>query len=228
MIKLSEEKLTELERMEAYFRAPTGNPAHDAYHQMALSMFSSPDSSGIQEQILAQAIESEHKGGKKLGADAMLDGQEVEIKPCKSTKPVSAVNITDDQPIRLIKDLQTPSKLLVIGRCPGGVKFRWVIVCRISDFAEHRYLAMCNHWKHEPEPWPVTIEEQIKVVERLAEKRTINSYLRSSQLKFKDIKEILAAWVHPEIDTDVSARRSEDVLMKKAVGIQTSVPQMAL
>jgi hypothetical protein len=223
-ISLCSTKLQELEAMDRYFGTPTGNSVHDVYHQRVRSLFCSPDSSGLQEQVLADAVGSLHKGSKKLGADAVLDGAEVEIKPCKSEKPVGAVNITDDQPTRLIKDLQTPDKLLVIGRCPGGLRFRWVVVCPMTDFAPHRYTAMCRHWNHDPEPWPASLDEQIKVVERLAEKRTKNNYLRSSQLKFVDIQTILASWVHPDINPHTLTRRSEDVLLRRLTGTQTSAP----
>jgi len=228
MINLCSDTLRKIEGAAEYFKTPTGDPVKDEYHKLALSMFSSPDSSGIQEQVLADALGSLHKGGKKLGADAVLDGVEVEIKPCKSEKSVSAVNITDDQPSRLLKDIRTPNKILVIGRCPGGIKFRWVIVCPMSDFSEYRYQAMCKHWKHDPEVWPETVEEQIAVVERLAVKRTKNNYLRSSQLKLSNIRNILGSWVHPDVDTNTLTRRSEDSLMKKIVDTQTSALQMVL
>ena len=228
MIDLCTKTLRKLEDAAAYFKQPTGDALRDEYHKMALSMFSSPDSSGIQEQVLADALGSIHKGGKKLGADATLDGVDVEIKPCKSEKSVSAVNITDDTPARLIKDIRTPEKILVIGRCPGGIKFRWVIVCPMSDFSESRYKVMCQKWKHEPEAWPETTEKQINVVERLAEKRTKNDYQRSQQLKFTDIKTVLAGWVHPEIDKTSIKKRAEDNVIKRISDRQTSVPQMAL
>jgi hypothetical protein len=225
MIRISHTVLRKLEDAAAYFAKPTGDAVKDEYHKWALAMFSSPDSSGIQEQILAEACGSVHKGGKKLGADAVLDGKEIEIKPCKSEKPVTSVNITDDQPARLIKDLHSSSKILVIGRCPGGIRFRWVVACPLSDFAQTRYLAMCAHWKHAPEEWPTSVEEQIKLVERLAEKRTKNNYLRSSQLKFSDIQTILGSWVHPDIEVPEASRRSEDALMQKLAQRQTSPPR---
>lgn len=228
MITLCSETLRKIEHAAEYFKTPTGDPIRDEYHKLALSMFSSPDSSGIQEKVLADALGSTHKGGKKLGADSVLDGVDVEIKPCKSERSVSAVNITDDQPTRLIKDIKAPNKILVIGRCPSGIKFRWVIACLMSDFSEHRYQAMCKHWKHEPEVWPETVDEQIAVVERLAAKRTKNNYLRSSQLKFSNIHTILGSWVHPDVETSKLTRRSEDSLLKKIVDIQTSALQMAL
>lgn len=226
-IALCSTKLQELEAMDQYFATPTGNPLHDVYHQRVRALFSSPDSSGLQEQVLAEAVGATHKGNTKLGADAVLDDAEVEIKPCKSERPVGSVNITDDQPTRLIKDLQTPNKLLVIGRCPGGLRFRWVIVCPMSDFAQPRYAAMCKYWNHDPEPWPASLDEQIKVVERLADKRTKNNYLRSSQLKFTDIQTILASWVHPEINLHTLTRRAEDVLLRRLTGTQTSAPPTA-
>jgi hypothetical protein len=142
----------------------------------------------------------------------------MEIKPCKSERTTSAVNITDDQPSRLIKDLQKPNKILVIGRCPGGIKFRWVVVCRMTDFAESRYRAMCKHWKHTPEAWPASIDEQIHVVERLAQKRTVNSYLRSSQLKFVDIKTALTFWVHPDVDVTKLKKKAEDDIIRRFGG----------
>lgn len=226
-LALSSSALRELEDMYTFYTTPTGDARTDSYHARMVGMFSSPDSSGIQEQLLAEALGSTHKGGKKLGADAVLNGADVEIKPCKSEKAVGCVNITDDQPSRLIKDLQTPNKLLVIGRCPGGLKFRWVVVCPMTDFAEHRYMAMCKRWTHDPEPWPLSVEDQIKVVERLADKRTKNNYLRSSQLKFADIKTILASWVHPDINPQTLTRRSEDVLLRRLVDRQTSAPPTA-
>lgn len=219
MIKLSPDTLRKLEDMDTFLRTPTGNPTHDDYHRRALSMLSSPDSSGLQEEVLAESLGSVHKGGKKLGADAVLEGDDVEIKPCKSEKPVTAVNITDDTPVRLIKDIRSPEKLLVIGRCPGGIKFRWVVVCPMSDFAESRYRVMCKHWKHEPEVWPVSVDEQVAVVERLAEKRAKNSYVRSQQLKFNDIKTVLASWVHPTIVTKDLKKRAEDNVIRRVSGM---------
>lgn len=220
-------KLRELEAMDAYFATPTGNPVYDVYHQRVRSLFSSPDSSGLQEQVLADALGSVHKGSTKLGADAMLNGVEVEIKPCKSERAVGSVNITDDQPTRLIKDLKTPDKLLVIGRCPGGLRFRWVVVCPMTDFAESRYKAMCNQWKQTPDPWPASVDEQITVVERLIDTRPKNTYVRSSQLKFAEIKTVLASWVHPDINHETLTRRSEDVLLRRLAGTQTSAPPTA-
>jgi len=218
--------LYEIERMIQYFRTPVGNPLVERYHGRVLPLLCSPDSSGIQEQVLAEACQAEHKGGgKKLGADASLHGNDVEIKPCKSENSVPHVNITDDQPSRLLKDIKNPNKILVIGRCPGGITFRWVIACLMSDFAESRYLAMCNHWKHMPEPWPSTLEDQVKVVEALAEKRTKNTYFRSSTLKFKDIKTVLGGWVHPDIDVTKLKKREEDNVILK---IQRSVLPTAL
>lgn len=227
-MEISEAILRELEAAVEYFRKPTGNPKHDEYHQMALSMFSSPDSSGIQEQVLAKACGSLHKGNKKLGADATWNGSDLEIKPCKSGKTVSSVNITDDQPSRLLEDMRNPSKLLVIGRCPGGLQFRWVVVCPMSDFAESRYRAMCKHWKHEPIAWPSTLEEQIRAVEDLATKRTKNNYLRSSQLKFVDIQTVQTFWVHPSVDTKTLKRRAEDDIIRRFVQTQRSLLRKAL
>lgn len=225
---ITSDKLFKLERMVAHFRTPTGSALLDDYYSYVLPMFSSPDSSGIQEKVLAEACGAIHKGGKKLGDDAVRGDNPLEIKPCKSEKTVSSVNITDDQPTRLIKDLQTPNKLVVIGRCPGGIRFRWVVVCPLTDFAEPRYKAMCKHWKHPPEEWPVTLDEQIKAVERLAEKRTKNNYLRSSQLKFTDVRNVNAFWVHPDIDKTKLAKRAEDDIIRRFSDTQTSVPPMAL
>ena len=217
-VTISTEVIRKIERIHSYFSTPTGNTEVDDYHRYMAPMLSSPDSSGIQEQILAEACGATHKGGKKLGDDAIHGEDPMEIKPCKSERPVPCVNITDDQPSRLIKDLQKPNKLLAIGRCPGGIKFRWVVVCPMKDFAESRYKAMCKHCKHEQEPWPETIEEQIKVVERLAEKRTKNNYLRSSQLKFTDIKTVIAFWVHPDVDVTTLKKRSEDEIIRRFSG----------
>lgn len=214
-IQIHTNVLRKIEEMVAYFSKPTGNATLDDYAKYILPMFSSPDSSGIQEQLLAEAIGATHKGGKKLGDDAHLESAPAEIKPCKSKKAVSSVNITDDQPTRLIKDIQKPDKLLVIGRCPEGIRFRWVAVCLLSDFSEHRYKVMCKRWKHEPEEWPNTPEEQIKLVQRVAEKRAKNNYIRSSQLKFNDIKKTLAFWVHPDVNLKSLKKRLEDNVIRR-------------
>lgn len=215
---ISTDILFKLERMVVHFGTPTGNATTDEYYTYVLPMFSSPDSSGIQEKVLAEACGAVHKGGKKLGDDAVRGDNPLEIKPCKSVKTTSCVNITDDQPSRLIKDLQSPNKLVVIGRCPGGIKFKWVVVCPLTDFAEHRYRAMCNHWKHESEVWPESITDQIKAVERLAEKRTKNNYLRSSQLKFVDVKNVRAFWVHPDLDKTNLTNKEEDKIIRRFSG----------
>jgi hypothetical protein len=226
-LALSSDVLRKLEAMDLYFNTPTGDSTRDEYYQFVRGMFASPDSSGPQEKILAEALGSTHKGSKKLGADAQLDGREVEIKPCKSERPVTSVNITDDQPARLLKDMQTPDKLLVIGRCPGGIRFRWVVVCLLHEFAESRYRAMCKHFKHVPESWPGSLDEQRALVQRLAETRTKNNYVRSSQLKFASIQTILGSWVHPELDQTKLSRRIEDAIVKRIVGTQTSAPPTA-
>lgn len=228
MFVISDDGLMKLERMVTYFSTLTGDELIDEYHQHVVPLFSSPDSSGIQEKLLAEACGAVHKGGKKLGDDAVRGENPLEIKPCKSLNPTTSVNITDDQPSRLIKDLGTPNKLVVIGRCPGGQKFRWVIVCPLTDFAKHRYEAMCKHWNHEPETWPDSIEEQIKAVERLAEKRTKNNYLRSSPLKFADIQNVVAFWVHPDVDIKTLAKRAEDDIIRRFYDKRRSVPQTAL
>lgn len=216
---ISTDKLFKLEHMISHFKAPTGNPETDEYYTYILPMFSSPDSSGIQEKILAEACGAVHKGGKKLGDDAVRKENPLEIKPCKSVNATNCVNITDDQPSRLIKDLRTPNKLVVIGRCPGGTKFRWVVVCPLTDFAEHRYNAMCKLWNHEPEVWPTSLEDQIKVVECLAEKRTEKGiYLRSSTLKFKDIRNVIAFWVHPDVDKTKLTNKEEDNIIRRFSG----------
>ena len=226
-LSLQEDVLLGLERRIQFLNTPTGNAEQDECNQELLGLYSSPNSSDIQEKKLVEALGGKHKGGKKLGADGTLDSGDLECKPCKSEKPTTAVNITDDQPTRLIADIRNPTKTLVIGRCPGGLKFRWVIVCPMSDFAESRYLAMCKHWNHTPEHWPSSIEDQVKLVEALAEKRTKNNYLRSSQLKFKNIKTVLAAWVHPEIEPSSLKRRIEDDIIRDIWKTQRSVPQTA-
>lgn len=226
---ISTDKLFKLEHMVAHFRTPTGSALSDDYYSYVLPMFSSPDSSGIQEKVLAEACGAIHKGGKKLGDDAVRGDYPLEIKPCKSLATTSSVNITDDQPTRLLKDLDTPNKLVVIGRCPGGIQFRWVVVCPLTDFAEPRYKAMCKQWKHTPETWPASIEDQRKAVERLAEKRTEKGiYLRSSQLKFADIRNVNAFWVHPDLDKTKLTKKAEDDIIRRFSDRQTSVPPMAL
>lgn len=217
-------RLLQLEVIVNMCRTPTGNMLQDLVNEMFLSVLSSPNGSDIQERLIAEACGAVHKGSVKLGADAMIGDHELEIKPCKSAKAVSHVNITDDVPNRLIEDLQKPNKKIAIGRCPTGNKFRWVVVCPMSDFSESRYRAMCKYWGHEPEVWPVAIEDQIKCVEPLLLKRGKSEYLRSSQLKFKDIKNIIGFWVHPDIDS--LKRCSEDNVIRLCR--QMSVPQMAL
>jgi len=218
--KISEEKIRHLEKMVEYFSTATGDSFKDMCNSVALNAFSSPDSSGVQEKVLAEACGADHKGGKKLGDDAMWGTIPLEIKPCKSDKSVSSVNITDDTPLRLIKDLGVPEKLVVIGRCPGGKKFRWVVVCPLTDFAQSRYNAMSKHWKHTPEAWPESCEERIKLVERLAEKRTEKGvYLRSSTLKFKDIRNVHSFWVHPDVDKSGLQKRAEDDVIRRFGGI---------
>lgn len=214
-MELSEHVLRKIEHMYTYFSQHTGDAIRDEYYSYILPILSSPDSSGIQEILLAQACGAEHKGNKKHGDDASLPDMPLELKPCKSTRSVSCVNITDDQPSRLKKDLETPNKHVVIGRCPGGIQFKWVVACPLSDFAESRYRGMCSNWKHEPEEWPTTVEDQIRVVERLAEKRTKNTYKRTSTLKFTDIRNVTAFWVHPDIDKTKLTRKAEDDIIRR-------------
>jgi hypothetical protein len=227
-MQLSHEVLLGLERRVAFLQTPTGNAEQDECNQELLAYYSSSNSSDIQEKKLVEALGGAHKGEKKLGEDGNLeDGTKIEAKPCKSNSSVSAVNITDDQPSRLLKDLRDPTHIVVFGRCPGGLKFRWVVACLLSDFAESRYLAMCKHWNHPPEQWPSTVEDQTRVVQALAEKRTKNNYMRSSQLKFKDIKTMVAAWVHPDVEASSLTRKAEDEIIQRIWRIQTSVPPTA-
>lgn len=226
-MQLSSDVLLGLERRVAFLQTPTGNAEQDECNQELLTYYSSSNSSDIQEKKLVEALGGKHSD-KKLGDDGHLeDGTNLEAKPCKSINPVSAVNITDDQPSRLLKDVQNPTNIVVFGRCPGGLKFRWVVACLLSDFAEARYLAMCKYWNHPPEQWPSTVEEQARVVRALAEKRTKNNYMRSSQLKFKDIKTVLAAWVHPDVEASTLTRRAEDEIIRRIWRIQTSAPPTA-
>jgi hypothetical protein len=219
-LRILSEKLRLLEEVVRHCAIPTGNAIQDLVNQCMLDVIASPNGSDVQERLVAEACGATHKGLVKLGADATLAGDDLEIKPCKSTKTVSAVNITDDTPTRLAKDLKTPGKIVVIARCPGGMKFRWVVACLMSDFAESRYKAMCKKWKQPVQPWPAAHEEQIQLVEALEPFRREGDYLRSSTLKFADVKVVLGSWVHPdEVIADLKSKSSEVNLMRKIGGM---------
>jgi hypothetical protein len=218
-LRILTDKLRLLEDIARHCAIPSGNPVQDLVNNTMLSVLSSPNGSDVQERLIAEACGALHKGEVKLGADAVLDGDDLEIKPSKCTKTTSSVNITDDTPSRLLKDLRTPNKKVAIGRCPGGKKFRWVAVCPMTDFAESRYKAMCKHWAQPVAPWPSTIEEQISLVEALVSVQGKNKYLRSSQLKFDNVKTILGGWVHPEAIVQNKSRSAEDKLMCRLGGM---------
>lgn len=226
------EKLRFLEEIVQHCSTPTGHSLQDLINKVFLSVLSSPNGSDVQELLIAEACSAAHKGDVKLGADATFsDGEELEIKPSKAVKTTCSVNITDDTPARLLKDMQTPGKKIAIGRCPGGKKFKWLVVCPMSDFEETRYLAMCKHWNHPVRPWPAVYEEKIQIVKELttAAAQVKNKYLRSSQLKFNDIRTILGSWVHPDESLDtLKGRSAENLLAVKLVRIQMSAPQTAL
>jgi hypothetical protein len=217
-LSILSEKLLVLEDIVRHCAIPTGSPIQDLINQTMLSVLSSPNGSDVQERLISEACGGAHKGEVKLGADAVLgDGADLEVKPSKSAKTTSSVNITDDTPSRLLKDLNAPTKKVAIGRCPGGKKFRWVVVCPMTDFAESRYRAMCKHWGQPEALWPSTIEEQIPLVEALVSVQGTNKYLRSSQLKFDNVKTIVGGWVHPEATME-KAKSAEDRLMQRLAG----------
>jgi hypothetical protein len=219
-VRILSKNLILLEEIARHCAISTGNPIQDLINGTMLSVLSSPNGSDVQERLIAEACGALHKGEVKLGADAVLeDGTDLEIKPSKCAKTTSAVNITDDTPSRLLKDLRVPGKKVAIGRCPGGRKFRWVVVCPLTDFAESRYRAMCKHWGQPEAPWPSMIEEQIPLVEALASVQGTNKYLRSSQLKFKNVKTILGGWIHPdEVVGQKKSRSAEEDLMQRLAG----------
>ena len=211
--------LHKLEEIAAFCRVPTGNSLQDLINQTMLSVLSSPNGSDVQERLIAEACGAVHKGDVKLGADAVLGEDDLEIKPSKSVRTTSAVNITDDTPTRLLKDMRTPGKKIAIGRCPGGAKFQWLVLCPMSDFSESRYRAMCKHWKQPEADWPTSLDEQITLVETLVDKRGKNNYLRSSQLKFSEIKTPLAFWLHPDEEVDkIKGKSAEKDLIRRFSG----------
>lgn len=208
--------LSSLAERAAFCRIPTGSAIQDSINQDWLAFATSPNSSDVQEKILVEACGGHHKGGKKLGADGGLDGVDLEAKPSKATKPTSAVNITDDSPERLLKDVQNPHKLIVIGRCPGGLSWKWVLLCRASQFHESRYRGLCKSLKHvDPDPFPATLDEQVKKVEALVPLRATGTYLRSAQLKFADIKEVVGFWANPEYPLAPKSRSAEDAIIQR-------------
>lgn len=221
VVPISTERLRKLEDIVRLCETPTGNADQDFVNQMMLSVLSSPNGSDIQEQLLVEACNASHKGGKKHGADGTSsdDGTELEAKPNKVAKTASSVNITDDTPTRLMKDMRMPNKRVAIGRCPGGKRFRWVVVCPMMDFAESRYLAMCKHWGQPAQAWPSALDDQLRLVQSLVDVQGKNKYLRSSQLKFKDIRTPLGFWIHPDEDvTKLKGKSAEEDLMRRFSG----------
>jgi hypothetical protein len=215
-IPISDEPLRRLEAYVARCNAPTGDPIQDEINQAFLGVLASPNGCDIQEKLIAEACGAAHKGNKKLGADATLSGDELEIKPCKGPKDITSVNITDDTPSRLLKDMRQPNKRTVIGRARGGMRFDWLVVCPTSDFAESRYKKFCSRWKYAERPWPATLEEQIRLVESLPE-RPSGEYVRSAQLKLTDIKTILGSWIHPDIDVEALTGRTAELRMQQRI-----------
>jgi hypothetical protein len=228
-IPILSNKLRLLEEIVEHCSKVTGNPLQDLINQGFMSVLSSPNGSDVQERLIAEACNATHKGDVKLGADAKCsDGEDLEIKPSKCTKTTSSVNITDDTPSRLLKDMETPGKKIAIGRCPGGRKFKWVVVCPMSDFEETRYTAMCKHWNHPPRDWTTVYYDKLQIVRELVAVQGKNKYLRSSTLKFKDIRNILGSWVHPDELVDVlKGKSAEAILMRQLADIQMSAPPMA-
>jgi hypothetical protein len=89
----------------------------------------------------------------------------------------------------------------------------------MSDFSESRYRAMCKHWKQPEADWPTSLDEQITLVETLVDKRGKNNYLRSSQLKFSEIKTPLAFWLHPDEEVDkIKGKSAEKDLIRRFSG----------
>ena len=202
----------------------TGNAIQDEINKDWLSFATSPNSSDVQEKILVEACGGLHKGGKKLGADGGIGHSDLEAKPCKSINTTCDVNITDYTPTRLIKDIRNSKKLVVIGRCPGGLEWKWVALCSMSQFTESLYKGLCKKFKVVPESWPSTVDEQAAKVEALVKLRDSGNYLRSAQLKFDDIKEVLAFWSNPNLPP-LKYRSAEDRIIQRFSQTQTSPPQ---
>jgi hypothetical protein len=210
----------------AFCKTLTGNSIQDEINKDWLSFATSPNSSDVQEKILVEACGGLHKGSKKLGADGGIGDSDLEAKPSKSVKKASSVNITDYTPERLLKDIRNTEKLVVIGRCPGGLEWNWVALCYMSQFTESLYKGLCKKFKVVPEPWPSTVDEQVVKVEALVKLRDSGNYLRSAPLKFNDIKEVVAFWSNPNLPPSKS-KSAEDLIIKRFSQTQTSPPPMA-
>lgn len=210
----------------AFCKTLTGNAIQDEINQDWLSFATSPNSSDVQEKILVEACGGLHKGNKKQGADGGIGDSDLEAKPCKSIKTTCSVNITDYTPTRLIKDIRNSKKLVVFGRCPGGLEWKWVALCYMSQFTESLYKELCREFKVVPESWPSTVDEQTAKVEALVKLRDSGNYLRSAKLKFEDIKEVVAFWSNPNI-TLSKYRSAEDRIIQRFSQTQTSPPQTA-
>lgn len=217
--------LARLPARVAFCNTPTGNMIQDEINKDWLSFATSPNSSDVQEKILVEACGGLHKGGKKLGADGGIGDSDLEAKPSKAAK-ANSVNITDDTPERLLKDVRNPKKLVVIGRCPGGLEWKWVALCYMSQFAESRYKGLCKKFKVVPATWPSTLDEQAAKVEALVHLRDSGSYLRSAPLRFDDINEVVAFWSNPDLPSSKS-RSAEERIIQRFSKTQTSAPQMA-
>lgn len=143
MYSINSSILGHLPERVAFCKTPTGNAIQDDINKDWLSFATSPNSSDVQEKILVEACGGLHKGNKKLGADGGIGGFDLEAKPCKRVATVSSVNITDYTPSRFLKDIRNTKKLVVIGRCPGGLEWKWVAMCYMSQFTESLYKGLC-------------------------------------------------------------------------------------
>jgi hypothetical protein len=178
--------------------------------QVAKLCLSSSATNDYLEKIGAESIGFQHLDNK-LGADGVLNGEYVEIKPFKKspgTKDVAVVN--DDTPMKLLKSYKDIQWLVLLCADKDGQRIQYAICAPFKYWENNRYSAICEKLKLTAETgwnWGSTLPsdhaERLKCLEELEKKHMKHTYVRSSSLSLEVLemipREEISFWKHPDL-----------------------------
>ena len=162
------------------------------------------------EKIGALSIGATHSSSK-LGADGILNGDGVEVKPFKKspgTKSVAVIN--DDTPMKLLKSHETEKWLVLLCANKQGTQVQYAICAPFHYWETSRYQAILKKLKLDTDPswtWgselPLQADQRLACLKELVTKHKEGTYVRSSSLSLDVIqkisKEELSFWKHPDL-----------------------------
>jgi hypothetical protein len=179
--------------------------------EIAKLCLSSKAANDYLEKIGAESIGFQHLDDK-LGPDGVLNGEYVEVKPCKKSpgsKNVAVIN--DDTPMKLLKSHKEIKWLVLLCADKNGQRIQYAICAPFKYWEEERYVAICKKLKLSCETgwnWGTTLSsdesECLKCLQELEKKHKENTYVRSSSLSLDVLSRIpreeISFWKHPELD----------------------------